>query len=109
MSWAYHPGRVAQGAIREHGLAVSELYVTAGKPITFFYLLNEGHSGDNTPECAMGRSFVPEAGIDYELVSERLFGKCVLEVRAIGKKGQPSESAVVDMNKATFCRITDNI
>ena len=102
------PGRVTQDAIREYGLAVSELYVAAGKPITFFYLLNERRS-DGTPECAMGRSFVPEAGVDYELVSDRAFGACVLEVRAIGKQGVPGESVSVEMSNATFCRITDNI
>ena len=102
-------GRISQALTTERALAVSELYIPAGKPITFFYLLNEKSSGDNTPECALARSFVPRANTEYELWTDRAFGQCFLEVDAIGSEGKPAEPIRIELDNAKFCRITDNI
>ncbi|WP_324187954.1 cupredoxin domain-containing protein [Pseudomonas pisciculturae] len=81
---------------QSNGTVMSELLVPAGQPIAFHYLANR---------CYNMFSFVPEAGMDYELDAASRY-KCgvTLKRMAFGKTEGTSEP----LDESKLCNFGDN-
>ena len=83
--------------IRDRPGTRTEVLVPAGQPMAFHYLGNQ---------CYNLFSFVPKAGMDYQLEASGMY-KCavMLKQAPLGSK----EYAAAPLKDSKLCRVTDNL
>lgn len=102
-------GATAADKPTEKELAVSELYVPAGKPIVLHYLsqyyLSQSRHGY---QCFLGRSFIPAAGASYEAAFLQEVSLCLIRVDRLLPEGGIDKNAKVELAETKNCRFIDN-
>jgi len=98
-------------------VAVSELYIPAGKPIALHYLsqgdmhktIYQGSRqvGTSYVQCFVPRSFVPVAGENYEAVYKQIGDLCQFSIVRLAENGGIDSSSQVILNEAPLCRKSD--
>lgn len=84
-------------------VAVSELYVPAGKPISLHYL----SQGDRNYQCFVAKSFVPVANADYEAAYAQDGKICHSSIVRLAQDGGVDKLLPVKLNAAPLCRASD--
>lgn len=84
-------------------VAVSELYVQAGKPIVLDYI----SQGQNNSQCFVSRSFVPVIGEDYEAAFAQNGKFCRFSIVRLTKSDGVDRSTSVALSEAPLCRASD--
>jgi hypothetical protein len=88
----------AMGAV-----AVSELYVEAGKPIVLDYI----SQGQKNFQCFASISFVPVVGEDYEAAYTQNGKFCRLSITRLTESDKTDRSTSVAFSEASLCRVSD--
>jgi len=89
-------------------VAVSELYIPAGKPIVLHYLSQGEIHGRTNYQCFVPRSFVPIAGEDYEAMYFQEGSLCRFGIARLTKSEGVDTSSSVALVEAPLCRASDN-
>ena len=88
-------------------VAVSELYISAGKPITLHYLSHGEAQGNEIYQCFVPVSFIPVTGEDYEAAYIQDKKVCRFSIVRLTKNDGVDQSASVELSKASLCRKSD--
>lgn len=89
-------------------VAVSELYIPAGKPIALHHLSQGEIQGQMNYQCFVPRSFVPVADEDYEAVYKKDGKLCHFSIVRLTKSEGIDRLSPVTLSGAPFCRASDN-
>ena len=89
-------------------VAVSELYIPAGKPIVLHYLSRGGVQDQTNYQCFVPRSFVPVADEDYEAVYRQVGKLCHFTIVRLTENDGVDRSSPVALSGAPLCRASDN-
>lgn len=87
-------------------VAVSELYIPAGKPTALHYLGPGEVQGQWNYQCSVPRSFVPVANEDYEAVFKQEGKLCRFSIVRL-TKGDVIDLSSVTLSEAPLCRESD--
>jgi hypothetical protein len=102
------PGQFPGAATVMGTVAISELYIPAGKPITLHYLSGGELRGQNNYQCFISKSFIPVAGKDYESTYLQQGSLCRFGIVQIANSDDADKPSPVVLTDAVFCRASDN-
>jgi hypothetical protein len=89
-------------------VAVSELYIPAGKPIVLHYLSQGDIQNGANYQCFVSRSFIPVVNEDYEAVYKQDGSLCHFSIVRLSKNGGIDQLSPVTLYGAPLCRASDN-
>lgn len=93
-------------------VAVSELYVPAGKPLTLYYLSYGSIRSDGQSitrkQCHVIKSFTPITGGNYEATFSHENSVCPMFINQLKPDGGIDLSQKIELSNAKLCRATDN-
>jgi hypothetical protein len=88
-------------------VAVSELYIPAGKPIAIDYMSDSQQTLNGVYGCFVQKSFVPVVNEDYEVSFSQTGKLCQLSIVRLTKSDGVDRSSPVILSAAPLCHLSD--
>jgi hypothetical protein len=94
-------------------VAVSELYVPAGKPLSLYYLsygsVSQNGQSITRKQCHVIKSFTPISGENYEATFSHENTVCPHDINQLKPDGGIDHTKKIELTNANLCRATDNL